>query len=167
MASRIQVSGANKFLKNLETITSAMSGEEAAKYRRGVVWALQNASEIITDQAKSNARGARVPAEVIESIFTFGGLPKSKAARKKPSALAGVNKAKTIKEWIAGKHPKSPRAKVAPGGKVAMSRAAMYEFGTTRQRAIAFFGRAVKARRAQVRTRIGENIKTVLRTILQ
>jgi hypothetical protein len=167
MASRIQVGGANKVLKNIAVLTQAMSGEEAAKYARGAQWALQNASELITDEAKRNARGARVPADVVDSIFTYGGLPKSTRARKKPSALAGVAKQATMREWIATKNPKSPKAKVSPGGKVAMSRATMYEFGTTRQPAVAFFGRAVKSRRGQVRTRIAENLKLVIRTILQ
>ena len=65
MASRITVGGANKVLKNIAVLTQAMSGEEAAKYARGAQWALQNASELITDEAKSNARSARVPADAI------------------------------------------------------------------------------------------------------
>lgn len=88
----------------------------------------------------------------INSIFSYG-KPRS-GDFKKIDALAGVTKPETMVEWTAGKHPKSGRAKVSAGGKVAMAFATMLEFGTSRMRARPAIRPAVKAAQARIIARV-------------
>jgi HK97 gp10 family phage protein len=70
--------------------------------------------------------------EAIDSIFASSKGASGENPRARISALAGVSKRRSMVEWTAGKHPVSPNAKVAPGGKVAEAYATMLEFGTSR-----------------------------------
>jgi len=99
----------------------------------------------LRDMMRQNAQAQGWPKEVIDSIFADG-----RKQRGRTGALAGANKRRTMFEWRAGKHPKSPRAKVPPGGKVAMSRATALEFGTTRNKARPAIRPAVQAAKRKV-----------------
>jgi hypothetical protein len=89
-------------------------------------------------------------AEAIDSIFSFAKPLKTGGRKPKISASAGVLKKLTMVEWTAGRNNKSPNAKVAPGNKVAMSLAAMLEFGTSRMAAKPAIRTAVKTARQRV-----------------
>lgn len=84
---------------------------------------------------KSRGKSGIITGEdAIASIFSAG--PKSMTQRQKFTVLTGVSKRKTMFEWIAGKYPRSPRARPVPAGNpVAMSLATALEFGTTRMAA--------------------------------
>jgi len=99
----------------------------------------------VRDEMRSRASAAGWPQYVIDSIFADG-----RQKRGRISALAGANKRRTMFEWRASRHPKSPRAKVPPGGKVAMSRATALEFGTTRNEARPAIRPAVAAAKTKV-----------------
>jgi HK97 gp10 family phage protein len=117
---------------------------KAGLLKREVNRTLREAAEIIATEARSNAAANSVPQRVRNSIFVFADPKKDKPRRS--SALVGVNKQRTMIEWTA-RSSFSPRAKVAPGGKVAMSLASMFERGTTRMKARPYFTPAVKTMR--------------------
>lgn len=104
----------------ISQVTEQVAGEMRAQ-ARSAGW---------TGQEFHGPRGHATGAEAIASIFSFA-KPRGENPRKRISGLAGISKQHTMVEWIAGKHPRSPRAKVAPGGKVAEAFATMLEIGTS------------------------------------
>lgn len=158
----VSVSGKKEIVKAVNELTEALTGGRAIAGKLGIMWALGDAGEIVAAAAKSNARAVGAPSEVTEAIFTYRGLPPEHKAKRRPAALVGVGKQDSLRQWRAGRIPKSPRAKVAPGGAVAMSLAAMYEFGTSRRPATAFFSNALRANRAAVRAKIQDNLRQVI-----
>jgi hypothetical protein len=133
-------------LKELERKLKALSVDNP-QLRNDIFGVVGDAADELRDEMKSAARGAGWGAQsirfrgprrsgvmrgedAINSIFAYA-KPRGGDFRKRISALAGVSKQKTLIEWRAGKFPKSPNAKIAPGGAVAESLAAMLEFGTS------------------------------------
>ena len=161
MSKRITVSGKKEFIQAVNALTADLSGEERAGARAGIMDALADGAAIVATAARQNAASG-APAEVRDGIFSYGKLPPALKQRKKPSALAGVSKKKSMREWRAGKHPRSPRAKVSPGGNVSMSLAAMYEFGTSRMSGTGYFSKAVASSRGAVRRAIELGVERVL-----
>lgn len=122
---------------------------------------LQTAAGFIANEARSNAESNNAPRSVINAIFSFANPAKDKPNRS--AALVGINKKRSgLITWFAGKHSKSPRAKVPPGGKVSMSLAAMFEGGTTKMRARPSFGPAVQSQRGRALDYIVSQYKTIL-----
>ena len=99
--------------------------------------------------------------EAIQSIFSFS-KPRGGDSRKRISAVVGVGKRRTLVEWIAGRFPKSPRAKVSPGGRVAMALAAMLEFGTTRRAARPAIRKAIQSGKMRIVNTIAVGYRTLL-----
>ncbi len=139
--------------KQLQAIVSAAAGEMRDEMRtqaRSAGWGGQNLRTkqgIVTGQ------------EAINSIFSYG-RPKE-TGRAKVSGLAGVSKQRTMVEWTAGRRPRSPRAKVAPGRKVAMAFATMLEFGTSRMSARPAIRTAVKTARTRIIDRVTNGFQAV------
>lgn len=90
---------------------------------------LFKASEPMIAQARANVRPLN--AKVEASVDVLRRQPASKP--KKKSILIYVNKQATMKEWFAGQHPTSPRAKAAPGERISESLATMLELGTSKR----------------------------------
>jgi hypothetical protein len=128
--------------------------------RREISRVLGEAAGFISAEAKSNARSQGVPDRVVSSIFTFANPAKDKP--KRAGALVGVNKRSTMITWFASKHPKSPKAKVPPGGKVSMSLASMFEGGTTNRNARPFFSPALKSMKGKALDHILAGYKSIL-----
>lgn len=123
---------------------------------------LGDAADVLSGAMKTLARLNGYPPAVVESVFSFRRLPASLRARKQPSALAGVAKGETIVEWRATAAPKSARAKVPAGGKVAMSLAAMWEFGTSKMAGRGAIATAVTHSRGAVRETIVDGLTRVI-----
>jgi hypothetical protein len=164
-------------LKELEKKLKALKGDnpQLVSEMYEVVGA---AAEEVRDSMKASARaagwgGERATVktgrgvsvvsgqEAIASIFAFD-KPRGGNSKKRISALAGAGKKRTMIEWRAGRHPKSPRAKVAPGGKVAMSLVSMLEFGTTNRRARPAIRQAIAGAKSRIISRIADGYKTLL-----
>lgn len=117
------------------------------------------ASEKLTYKGKTK-HGVVTGEDAIRSIFSYS-KPKEQG-RQRFSALAGVGKKRTMFEWIAGKHPKSPRAKVAPGNPVAMSLAAALELGTTNRPARPAIRAAILAAKSRIISSLSEQYKALI-----
>lgn len=132
LSKRVTVTGRSAIVKKVNAIVAAMSAEEQTAARKNIMDVLGDGADLMAGAMRTMARASQYPQEVIDSIFSSRKLPPALKMRKQPSALAGVSKAQSMREWRATAKPKSPKAKVAEGGKVAMSLAAMYEFGSTK-----------------------------------
>lgn len=117
------------------------------------------AAEELANTMRSSARAAGWPEWIVKSIFSYGQMRAS--GKKRITALAGVNKKMSMVEWRAGKHPKSPNAKVTPGGKVAMARATMLEFGTSRAPAKPAIRSAVKQAKGVIIAKVTEGFQSI------
>lgn len=158
----VSITGKKEIVRNLNRVTAALSGEGLVGVQQDIMWALGDAGDIVAEAAKQNARGVGAPAEVVDAIFSYRGNPPLQQKKKRPASLVGVDKSKSMRIWTAGRVISSVKSKVAPGGKVGMSLAAMYEFGTTRRPATGFFSRAVMGNRAAVRARLAANLAVVV-----
>src|SRR5688500_3062311 len=117
---------------------------KAGLLKREVNRTLRDSAEIIATEARSNAAANSVPQRVRNSIFVFSDPKKDKPQRS--SALVGVNKRRTMAEWTA-RSSFSPRAKAAPGTRISMSLASMFERGTSSMKERPYFTPAVKTMR--------------------
>lgn len=145
------------FLAALTGDVSISSGKRSAvtaRVRQIIGDGLREAATEIKTEATARARAQNWPKAAAESFFAYYDPEKDKPRRS--GALAGAAKKRSMVEWTARANPKSPRAKVAPGGKVAMSLAAMYEFGTSWLAARPAFRPAVAAAKERVFKRIAE-----------
>ncbi len=129
---------------------------------------LYDAAVIVRNQARANAVAAGWPHKAIESAFAFN--RPSDEMTKRTRALAGVGKRKSMVEWTAAEHQarfsrvlQGGVHKVAPGGKVAMSLAAMFEFGTSRMVARPAWRPALTSTRSNVRNKVRETYTAVLK----
>jgi HK97 gp10 family phage protein len=138
---------------------AATSGK-ARLLKREVTETLHGAADMIAREARSNAASQNVPSRVQRSIFTYANPAKDKPRRS--AALVGVNKKRSMVEWVAAPNNKSPRAKVGAGGKVAMSLAAMFERGTSRMKARPYFTPAVKSMRERALSYLIHGYKAIL-----
>jgi len=122
---------------------SAGWGAEKAVRRKGVA-----TTKAITMKTFQSSDGKVLTGDdAINSIFSFD---EPRGGTNKISALAGLNKKRTMVRWKAGKHPKSKNAKVAPGGEVAMAFASMLEFGTSIHRSRPAIRKAVQSGRQRI-----------------
>ena len=128
-------------LRDMNSLFLPRATGKAQRLRREMTEVLKDSAGIIATEARSNAAAQNVPQRVQRSIFTFTDPAKDKPG--KHGALVGVNKRRTMVEWTA-RNSFSPRAKAAPGSKIAMSLASMFERGTTRMKARPYFTPAVK-----------------------
>ena len=128
-------------LQEMDSFWNRATGK-AAHLRREATVVLKQAAGIIATEARSSAASRGVPLRVQQSIFTFADPAKDRPGEH--AALVGVNKQRTMIEWTA-RASTSPRAKAAPGTKLAMSLASMFERGTTRMKARPYFTPAVKS----------------------
>ncbi len=166
-------------LKELERKLKALAGSNP-ELRKAVQSAVGQMAIVARDEMRSQARsagwgsssitwknkgksGTVTGQQAINSIFAFGEPRENPGKWAKITALAGVGKRRTMFEWIAGRHPASTRARVAPGGKVAMSLAAALEFGTTRHAPKPAIRNAI----ANVKMRIIDTLTTEYNAILQ
>lgn len=151
-------------LKELEAKLRALMPVDGSPMAKEVQSVVAGAADEVRDAMRSSARAAGWPQNVIDSVFSYGRTTAItfRGPEGKATALAGVNKRRTMVEWIAGKHPKSPNAKVTPGNKVAMSRAAMLEFGTTRSPAKPAIRSALKAAGPMVVARLAAGFNAIL-----
>lgn len=146
----------------IKEILEQTSGNEAgANARNRVRELVGEAAKTIKEKAVSNATSQGWPKQVVNSIFTFNDPAKDKP--KRTAALVGINKQKSMLQWTAAANPKSPKAKVSPGGKIAMSLATMYEFGTSRMKAKPAFRKAYY----QAVNTIGQTLKQGFVQILE
>jgi len=147
-----------RWLQNVVGKASIEMRNEMVAHARAAGWG---------SQSIRNKTGTVTGEEAINSIFAFTRSSKQTRRAAKVSALAGLTKDKTMVEWRAGRYPKSPRAKVAAGKKVAMAFATMLEFGTTRMAARPAIRPAVKAARARVIAAVADGFNTVLKKFSQ
>lgn len=148
-----EMAGLDKLDLKLRDFMGALTGDVAlSRGKRSAITervrailgdGLRAAAAEIKDEATRRAVALGWPKEAAESFFAYYDPAKDRLRRS--GALAGAAKQRSMVEWTAGPHPKSPRAKVAPGGSVAMSKAAMFEFGTTRMPARPAFRPAITA----------------------
>lgn len=101
--------------------------------------------------------------DAIRSIFSYA-KPRSQV-RQRYSALAGVGKKRSMFEWIAGRHPKSSKAKVAPGNPVAMSLATALEFGTTVMQPRPAIRATILAAKSRIISSLSEQYKSLLQQL--
>ena len=99
--------------------------------------------------------------DAINSIFSFA-EQQSGSVKHKISGLVGVGKRKTMIEWRAGKHPKSPRAQVQAGNMVAMAFATMLEFGTSTQRARPAIRKAINSARSMMIDKLASGYRALI-----
>lgn len=122
---------------------------------RGAGWASEKATI-----REGNRAGVVSGEDAIASIFASE-RPQGNS-KTRITALAGVGKQRTMVEWRAGRFPKSPRAKVAPGGRVAMALATMLEFGTTNRRARPAIRPAIALAKAAIVEKIAAGYRALL-----
>lgn len=146
-----EMTGLKALESNIRDMTAAVCGkpelsrgQKAAITRRAgrmVQETLWEAAHEIEVEAGQRAAMQGWPARAIEGMFAYAGLKDNRPpiGGKWGTSLAGEAKKRSMIEWTAGKTApredksgKHAERKVAPGGKVAMSLATMYEFGTTR-----------------------------------
>lgn len=96
---------------------------------------VSDAGAMVADVMRHTASAAGWPKSVVDTIFsTKKQAPSSALIDDRPhkiTALAGINKQRSMVKWRAGRNPKSPRAKKKPGQMVEESKAEMLEIGTT------------------------------------
>ena len=161
-ARQADVSGLKELISNLEDLAKGLNGYAQNSLARNTMQAIgETAQEEIEAPAKSNAVSKGVPTVVKDSIFTdFRRIRGGSSIRM--SALVGVNKRRSMREWTATANPKSARAKVAPGGKVAMSLATMYEFGTSKMGPRPYLRPAVETGRITAPVKLGKKLRAVI-----
>lgn len=160
-------------IKELERKLKALSVENP-QLRNEIFTVVGDAAEELRDEMKSAARsagwgsvtttskGRKVTGdEAIDSIFAYA-KPRGSGKFTKISALAGVGKKKTMVEWRAGRRPKSPNAKVAAGGKVAESLAAMLELGTSNRPARPAIRDVIRGQKSQMLAKLAAGYNDLL-----
>lgn len=155
-----RIEGINNLAEHLNQLGDAVDGEAVIDtlYR-----AARMARDEIRDLAPEDPKWAK-GASVKGAVFAYRGHPHKDP--QGPSVLFGVSKKKSMLEWTAGKHPKHPRAKIPPGGKVAMSLATMFEYGTTQLSARPFFRPAMAAIRPMAARVISEGVGAAIKKAL-
>ena len=121
-----------------------------------------DAGEILKSQVKANV--APLSSRVAASVHNIHAANSHSRRLKKKSALVFVDKKPTMVEWRAAPNNKSPRAKVSPGNKMAMSLATMLEIGTSRGiPAHAYFGNAIKQSRSAIKAKLQDGVNELLK----
>lgn len=146
-------------LREINSLFLQRATGKAQRRRREMTEVLRDAAGVIASEARSNAAAQSVPKRVQNSIFTFADPAKDRPG--KHSALVGVNKQRSMVEWTA-RASRSPRAKAAPGTRIAMSLASMFERGTTRMKARPYFTPAVKTMGGKALDVLVRGYKTIL-----
>lgn len=155
------IEGYEDLVRTLEEIGKGVSGEKRNQYCRDVMQVLGTTATVnIADVAKAKAKAKGVPQSVIDSIFTDQRV--SKIRNNEPAVLVGVNKKRTMVEWTADESPASPRAKVSPGGKVSMSLATMFEFGTSTMKAKPYMRPALRYGRSVIINDLMPRLRAVM-----
>jgi hypothetical protein len=162
VSKSVRITGRNEVVRNVNRLMSAMSDESKNDARGSIMNSLGDAADLMASAMRTMSRLKGYPQEVIDSIFAYRKLPSSLRSRKKPSALAGVAKQQTMRTWSATAKPRSPRARVAKGAQVAMSLAAMYEFGTSKLPAGGAIEAAVSQSRGAVRDTIAAGLSKLI-----
>ena len=119
-AKSLRVTGMAEIKKRLSSMSDVIQGPEIYKVMGDAVRPIQR-------QAQQNI--AYLSISVRNSVNIAEKQPPSRPAKK--TVLVVVHKKDTMREWIARAGNRSPRAKVAPGGRVAESLGTMLELGTT------------------------------------
>lgn len=125
------------------------------KMAQAVSEVVGDAAQEVRSEIQAQAMLQQWPQEILRYVFGYR-EGKPAGSRNKIAALAGVSKGHKnpahpmYKEWRAGRHPKSPNAKVGPGGKVGMGWPTMWEFGTSNRPARPAVRPAIKNARARV-----------------
>jgi HK97 gp10 family phage protein len=146
-----EVVGLRELSRKLDRLKSAVASQEASA-------AVGKAAGTGREAIRSSMRGAGWPASLISKAFSTDGVNK----RGKIVALFGVNKQSNMVVWNAGPNPKSPRAKVGEGGKVAMSMVSMFEFGTTRMQAKPAVRPAIQGSKSQMVQTTAAEFKAII-----
>jgi HK97 gp10 family phage protein len=150
-------------IRELRARLQDVLSEEKLRQSTGAL--VQEVADKVRDRMRSNARAAGWPSSIIPYVFAVS----DDIARGKIRALAGVSKGgknKThpmYREWRAGKHPKSPKAKVSPGGKVGMGWPTMWEFGTSRQPARPAIGPAITSMKKEISDMMATGLRKIMR----
>lgn len=145
-------------LKELEAKLKAMIPENPAM-ARFINAVVADAASATAGIMRTSASAAGWPASIVSTIFSYG--KQRENSKKRISALAGVSKKRSMVVWRAGRHPKSANAKVPPGGKVAMARATMLEFGTSRSPAKPAIRNAVKQAKGVIIAKVTEGFQSI------
>jgi HK97 gp10 family phage protein len=165
MARSVRVDGLSKLERSIHRIIEQAQGQ-------AVMDVLGKAANMFRQQAVANASSEGLPKEVADSIFAFGRLRGK--VRKNPSALVGVKRGKgtpAYVEWQAAGGPgarsavgsgKDIKAKSASGRTIGMSLATMFEFGTSKMAPRPFFLRALKEKKAEVKSFVHSELLKVL-----
>lgn len=155
-------------LVGLPALTAKINELMSEQVAKEVAEAVGVAADICYEQLVANARSVGLPEEAIGDIFTYKRPPPG-LARSLVSALAGYRKRGRSKpwaggyvEWRAGRHPKSPRAKAAPGTLIGESRGEMFEIGTTVRPATPWFRPAVTATKKAMLAKIAQGFSDIL-----
>ncbi|MGJ5817040.1 HK97-gp10 family putative phage morphogenesis protein [Paludibaculum fermentans] len=165
MAKSVRVDGLSKLERSIHAIIERSQGQ-------AVMDVLGKAANMFRQQAVANAHSEGLPKEVADSIFAFGRLRGK--VRKNPSALVGVKRGKgtpAYVEWQAAGGPgarsavgsgKAIKATSAPGRTIGMSLATMFEFGTSKMPPRPFFAKALKEKKAEVKSYVHDELLKVL-----
>ena len=130
---------------------------------------LGEAAEIVKTTGQLNARALGWPERVVKAFFKFsdpvGIRPDRMTAlvgvRTGAPTARGKKDSSIYKEWHAGKSS-NPKAKAAPGTKIGMSLAAMWEMGTSRMAAKPAFRPALESTRKAVLDSLRKGYKRVI-----
>ncbi len=161
-----RITGIRELRANLADVVAAVTNDRSisADSRTGalatgqqyITTGIRNAARLVRNQARDNATSEGWPSRVVASIFAYSDQPDTPGL-KRTTALAGVNKRRSMVKWNAVRHSAqwhrvmtSGVHKVEPGSEVAMSLATMYEFGTSRMMAKPAFRPAVTATKGSV-----------------
>lgn len=166
----LQVSGLDIIQANINEALAAMTGDmklsrgqKSAITKRAFAYlndTLRETATIVRDKTNQNMIAMRWPHETHGTAFAYYDPDKP----RKTTALAGISKRKSMVEWEAGKS-KHPRAKVAPGSKMSMALATMFEFGTSKMQPRPAIRPALVAVRGAVLARLTSGYKSVLESL--
>jgi len=151
-AKNLSISGLKPIKERLNNVVQYLDGEE-------IYPALGRAVKPLQTAAQNNAR--LISGEIAVSIHLADRQPPSRPRKK--TVLVVAHKSETMRRWTGARSNRSPKAKVSPGNEVSESLASMFELGTSRMPARAYFKPAVDATKAEVIS----NVKTELEGLIE
>lgn len=151
-SATLRITGLKETKATLATMAFEIDGKELYEIMGEAVRPIQRQAQINISYLSSTVR---------QSINIADKMPPSRPRKK--TVLVVVHKQDTMRQWLASKFNRSPRAKVGPGGKVAESLGTMFELGTsTGMKEHHWFRNAADSKRGEVSQNLKEGLSGLI-----
>ena len=156
--------GGDEIVAKLTTLVRSLQGQERSQLARAVLNDVgSTAWDEIGSVAKRTAESKGLPKSISDAIFVDAGL-KGIESRQKLSALVGVRKKTSMVEWRASSSSQmNAKAKIGTGGRVAMSLATMFEYGTSIMPPKPYLRPAIESGRSGIPSRLAVKLWSTIK----